>query len=74
MQVIDTVLVFMSIYLMLLCIETFAHLQSLDKMNKDVLNPNKNRIGKGKSHIIVNSWFMNVFEWLDIELHTDDDK
>lgn len=73
MQVIDTVLVFMSIYLMLLCIETFANLQSLDKTNKDVLNPNKNKIGKGKS-LLSTTVFNNVFVLLDVELHTDDDK
>lgn len=48
MQVIDTMLVFLSIYLMLLCIEMFGRLQSIDIMSGDNLNPNKNNVSQGK--------------------------
>lgn len=48
MQVIDTMLVFLSIYLMLLCIQTFGRLQSIDIMSGDNLNPNRNNVTQGK--------------------------
>ena len=50
MQVVDTALVFVSVYLMLLCIEVFAELQTLDLANDSLLNPSSNHIVKEKGN------------------------
>jgi len=48
MQVIDTILVFLSVYLMLLCIEIFSELQNFDIISGDALNPKSSGSDIGK--------------------------
>mmetsp|Transcript_11758 Transcript_11758/g.14895 ORF Transcript_11758/g.14895 Transcript_11758/m.14895 type:complete len:124 (+) Transcript_11758:174-545(+) len=49
-QIIDSVLVLLSIYLFLFSIELFAELQAFDITSAKKLNPNANHIAKGKAN------------------------
>ena len=40
-QIVETVLLFINIYLMLYCTKVFSELQNYDKTNGDALNPSK---------------------------------
>ena len=50
MQVLDVVIVFLNIFLMLICFETFALLQKESIENDDYLNPNMKFANQGKCH------------------------
>ena len=51
LQVIETTLVILHVYLMLVSIEVFATLQREDVSNGNTLNPNFNHINKGKEDL-----------------------
>lgn len=54
MQFLDVTVVFLNIYLMLICFDSFALLQKESIENDDYLNPNTNFANMGKSAIILN--------------------